>query len=71
LKLLAGVDAWRHAKHTWNLFTATSISGGFKAIGKVAYAGRWRNEAHFLLPPMKELRKWIFDHSEWLASFLP
>lgn len=45
VKLLAGIGAWVHAEHTWNIFAATAIVGGIMAIAMVAYSGRWKK--HF------------------------
>jgi prepilin peptidase CpaA len=45
VKLLAGIGAWVHAEHTWNIFAATAIVGGIMAIAMIAYSGRWKK--HF------------------------
>ena len=45
VKLLAGIGAWVHAEHTWNIFASTAIVGGAMAIMMIAYSGRWRK--HF------------------------
>lgn len=42
VKLLAGIGAWVHAEHTWNIFAATAIVGGIMALCMVAYTGAWR-----------------------------
>jgi prepilin peptidase CpaA len=42
VKLLAGIGAWVHAEHTWNIFAATAIVGGIMALFMVAYTGAWR-----------------------------
>jgi prepilin peptidase CpaA len=45
VKLLAGIGAWVHLQHTWNIFAATAIVGGIMALAMIAYTGRWRK--HF------------------------
>jgi len=45
VKLLAGIGAWVHAQHTWNIFATTAIVGGIMALLMVAYSGRWKK--HF------------------------
>jgi prepilin peptidase CpaA len=45
VKLLAGIGAWVHAEHTWNIFATTAIVGGIMAILMIAYSGRWKK--HF------------------------
>jgi prepilin peptidase CpaA len=45
VKLLAGIGAWVHAQHTWNIFATTAIVGGIMALVMVAYSGRWNK--HF------------------------
>jgi len=45
VKLLAGIGAWVHAQHTWNIFATTAIVGGVMAILMIAYSGRWKK--HF------------------------
>jgi prepilin peptidase CpaA len=45
VKLLAGIGAWLHSQHTWNIFAATAIVGGIMALIMIAYTGRWRK--HF------------------------
>ena len=45
VKLLAGIGAWVHAEHTWNIFATTAIVGGVMAILMIAYSGRWKK--HF------------------------
>jgi prepilin peptidase CpaA len=45
VKLLAGIGAWVHAEHTWNIFAATAIVGGIMALCMIAYTGRWKK--HF------------------------
>jgi prepilin peptidase CpaA len=42
VKLLAGIGAWVHAEHTWNIFAATAIVGGIMALCMIAYTGAWR-----------------------------
>jgi prepilin peptidase CpaA len=42
VKLLAGIGAWVHAEHTWNIFATTAIVGGIMALCMVAYTGAWR-----------------------------
>jgi prepilin peptidase CpaA len=45
VKLLAGIGAWVHLEHTWNIFATTAIVGGIMALAMIAYTGRWRK--HF------------------------
>ena len=45
VKLLAGIGAWVHAEHTWNIFATTAVVGGVMAILMIAYSGRWKK--HF------------------------
>lgn len=45
VKLLAGIGAWLHSHHTWNIFAATAIVGGIMALLMVAYSGAWKK--HF------------------------
>lgn len=45
VKLLAGIGAWVHCEHTWNIFATTAIVGGVMAVIMVAYSGRWKK--HF------------------------
>lgn len=45
VKLLAGIGAWVHAEHTWNIFATTALVGGVMAIVMIAYSGRWKK--HF------------------------
>lgn len=45
VKLLAGIGAWLHSQHTWNIFAATAIVGGVMALVMIAYSGRWKK--HF------------------------
>jgi prepilin peptidase CpaA len=45
VKLLAGIGAWMHSHHTWNIFATTAIVGGIMAVVMIAYTGRWRK--HF------------------------
>jgi prepilin peptidase CpaA len=45
VKLLAGIGAWVHAEHTWNIFATTAIFGGVMALMMIAYTGHWRK--HF------------------------
>ena len=45
VKLLAGIGAWVHAEHTWNIFATTAIVGGVMAVAMIAYSGRWKK--HF------------------------
>ncbi|AMV31801.1 Type IV leader peptidase family protein [Pirellula sp. SH-Sr6A] len=59
VKLLAGIGAWVHAEHTWNIFAATAIVGGIMALAMIAYSGRWRkhyNQFKMLLGEFVEVK---------------
>ncbi len=41
VKLLAGIAAFVHIEHTWWIFVATTIVGGFMAFIQIALSGNW------------------------------
>ena len=45
VKLLAGIGAWVHVEHTWQVFVATTIVGAIMAIAMVIISGQWKHHS--------------------------
>jgi len=45
VKLLAGIGAWVHVEHTWQVFVATTIVGAVMAVIMIILSGQWKHHA--------------------------
>jgi len=61
VKLLAGIGAWVHVEHTWQVFVATTIVGAFMAVIMIILSGQWKHHA----------KQFVFIIREWFEVANP